>query len=105
MNKKFIHVLLSTSLIVGSAASFTACKDYDDDINDLQGQINSIRTTLEGLQEKIAGGAVITDVKSTADGINITLSDGKTYSLTNGKDGQHGENGTSWTIGADGYWY
>jgi len=102
MNKKFIHVLLSTSLIVGSAASFTACKDYDDDINDLQGQINSIRTSLESLQEKIASGAVITDVKSTADGINITLSDGKTYALTNGKNG---ENGTSWTIGADGYWY
>ncbi len=102
MNKRFINVLLVASLVSAASVGFTSCKDYDDDINNLQTQIDGIKVTIGELQEKIAGGAVITAVTPTADGINITLSDGKTYGLTNGKDGA---NGTTWTIGTDGYWY
>lgn len=114
MNKKFINVLLSATLVTAASACFTGCKDYDDDIDNLQEQINKINTTLAGLQEKIDAGSVITSVTPTANGIDIKLSDGKTYTITNGKDGANGtdgkdgvdgKNGTVWTIGEDGYWY
>lgn len=108
MNKKFINGLLLATLLAGTAGSFTSCKDYDDDIDNLQNQIDAIETTVGKLQALIDGGAVITKVEPTANGIAITLSDGKTYSLTNGKDGTNGTNGTNgttWTIGSDGYWY
>lgn len=111
MNKKFINGLLLATLMVGSAGSFTSCKDYDDDINDLQGQIDKINVTLGELQEKIKSGSVITNVTSNNDGLVFTLSDGKTYTITNGKNGADGKPGeagapgTSWSIGADGYWY
>lgn len=114
MNKKFINVLLSATLVTAASACFTGCKDYDDDIDNLQEQINKINTTIAGLQEKIESGSVITSVTPTTNGIDIKLSDGKTYTITNGKDGANGTNGTDgkdgkdgtvWTIGEDGYWY
>ncbi len=39
MNKKFLSVILFSALMVGTAGTFTSCKDYDDDIKDLQGQL------------------------------------------------------------------
>ncbi len=40
MNKKFLSVILFSALMVGTAGTFTSCKDYDDDIKDLQGQLD-----------------------------------------------------------------
>ena len=40
MNKKFLSVSLFSALMVGTAGTFTSCKDYDDDIKDLQGQLD-----------------------------------------------------------------
>ena len=114
MNKKFLSAILFGALMVGSAGTFTSCKDYDDDIDSLQKQIDATNVTLGELQALIKSGAVITSVSSTNDGISIVLSDGKSYKLTNGKDGANGtdgkdgvdgKNAVAWTIGADGYWY
>ena len=63
------------------------------------------------LESLIKKGAVITDVKSTANGVVVTLSDNSSFTLTNGKDGAAGaagaagKNGTVVTMGTDGYWY
>ena len=35
MNKKFLSVILFSALMVGTAGTFTSCKDYDDDIESL----------------------------------------------------------------------
>ncbi|MCM1255862.1 MAG: PL29 family lyase N-terminal domain-containing protein [Duncaniella sp.] len=111
MNKKFINGLLLATLMVGTAGCFTSCKDYDDDINDLQGQINNIKASVDELKAIVAKGGVITGVTSTSDGFVFTMSDGKTVTVYNGKDGaqgpqgEPGKNGTVWTIGPDGYWY
>ncbi len=40
MNKKFLSVTLFSALMLGTAGTFTSCKDYDDDIKDLQEQLD-----------------------------------------------------------------
>lgn len=101
MNKKFVGALLLGSLIM-AGGTFTGCSDYDDDINSVNERVDEVRSTLEALQTKVNEGATITSVEPTDNGVKVTLSDGKTFELTNGKDGA---DGTTWEIGEDGYWY
>ena len=44
MNKKFLSAILFGALMVTSTGTFVSCKDYDDDIENLQGQINNLAT-------------------------------------------------------------
>ena len=67
MNKKFLSAILFGALMVGSAGTFTSCKDYDDDIDGLQKQIDATNVTLGELQALIKSGSVITSVNSTND--------------------------------------
>lgn len=97
MKKKYLSVWALATLIVGSGA-FTACKDYDDDINGLQKQIDGLSSNLKEMKDKIDSGVVLKSVEKIDGGIKITLGDGKTYELTNGKDG------AVWSIDKDGYW-
>ncbi len=102
MKRKYFSALLMGALTIASVSTFTSCKDYDDDISGLQKQIDANRSTIEELSQLIKAGSVITDVKQATSGVTVTLSGGKTFSITNGLDGAPG---TAWTIGADGYWY
>ena len=44
MNKKFLSAILFGALMVTSTGTFVSCKDYDEDIENLQGQINKLAT-------------------------------------------------------------
>ena len=44
MNKKFLSAILFGALMVTSTGTFVSCKDYDEDIENLQTQINSLAT-------------------------------------------------------------
>ena len=44
MKRKFFSTLLMGAFFIASMSMFTSCKDYDDDINDLQGQIDKLAT-------------------------------------------------------------
>jgi peptidoglycan hydrolase CwlO-like protein len=46
MKRKFYGVLMLGALAIASA-SLTSCKDYDDDINNLQTQVNSLSQTVD----------------------------------------------------------
>ena len=120
MNKKYLSVILSGILIAGSGGSFVSCTDYDDEIANLQQQIDATNVTLQQLQDLVAQGAIIQSVTTVTDGILITMHDGRTYTITNGRDGADGAQGpqgpqgeqgipgkdaVTWTIGEDGYWY
>jgi len=55
MKKKVFSKLLMGALLVASVSSFTSCKDYDDDINDLRSQINGLNTSLNAtVTDKLA---------------------------------------------------
>ena len=59
MKRKFFGMLLMGAMTVASVGMFTSCKDYDDDINNLQKQIDGI--TAQKLQDQL------TTLKSAAD--------------------------------------
>ncbi len=117
MRKKYLSALLFGALLFASAGTFTSCKDYDDDISNLQGQVDGIKADLEDLQAQISAGKWITNVTSIEGGFTVTFSDGQSFNIVNGKDGADGADGaagapgaagadgTKITIGEDGYWY
>lgn len=45
MKKKFVRVMLFGALTLAVSTAVTSCKDYDDDIKNLQEQINTITST------------------------------------------------------------
>ena len=116
MRKKYLSALLFGALLFASAGTFTSCKDYDDDISNLQGQVDGIKADLEDLQAQISAGKWITNVTSIEGGFTVTFSDGQSFNIVNGKDGADGADGaagapgaagadgTQITISEDGYW-
>ena len=73
MKRKFFSMLLMGAMAIASVGMFTSCKDYDDDINNLQKQIDGITaqnlqsqlTTLQGALTTAQGAA--TAAQATAD--------------------------------------
>ena len=53
MNKKFLSAILFGALMVTSTGTFVSCKDYDDDIDSLQEQIDK-KASLTEMESKIA---------------------------------------------------
>ena len=49
MRKKYLSALLFGALLVTSAGTFTSCKDYDDDINNLQEQVDQQKSLADKL--------------------------------------------------------
>ena len=56
MNRKFFNLLLMGALAVTAIGSVSSCKDYDDDINNLQKQIDqaALKTEVTALQTTLA---------------------------------------------------
>ena len=114
MNKKLTNLFLGGALFAALAGTAVSCKDYDGDIDDLDARVEKLESTLKDLKAQISAGAVVTGVESVSNGVKVTLSDGKTFTLTNGKDGKDGANGTNGkdgkngsvvTIGDNGNWF
>lgn len=108
MNKKFKNLFLAGAIVLGLAGVAVSCTDYDGDINDLTERVKKLESTVSDLQTAINNGAVITDVTPITNGVKVTLSNGKSFDVTNGKDGNDGapgKDGSVVTIGANGNWF
>ena len=105
MNKKFLSAVLFGALMATSTGTFVSCKDYDDDIDQINNKLSSVETTIADLQKKIGDGAYVKSITQAADGFTVTMSDGSTTTITGikGDAGQDGKDGAEWTI-VDGYW-
>ncbi|MBM6658735.1 collagen-like protein [Bacteroides gallinaceum] len=101
MRKKYLSALLFGVLLFASTGTFTSCKDYDDDISNLQTQINDVKTAISELQAKVDGGKYVTDVVKEGDGIKITWNDNSSSVIETIK----GADGTIVTIGENGNWF
>ena len=107
--------LFAACALAGAALAYTGCtKDIAEDIKGLDDRLTAVENSVKELQSQIKAGAVITDVTSTTNGVKVTLSNGESFELTNGKDGANGTNGTNGqdgkpgsviTIGENGNWY
>ena len=117
MKRTYLSALLMGALTIASVSTFTSCKDYDDDISSLQSQIDKLNEMVSKIQGQIDKGAILTGVSPVENGVKLTLSNGDSYTITNGKDGAKGADGAAgapgtpgkdadiWKIGDDGYWY
>lgn len=102
MKKKIYGALVLGSLLL--SGGMVSCSDYDDDINSLNERVDGIEKTLADLKAKIEAGAVITSVDNTENGVKVTLSNGESFELTNGKDGAAGTPGSTVSVDEEGYW-
>lgn len=103
MNKKrnFAKAALLGVLLCGIASpTFVGCKDYDDDIDGLQEQLNTLKEGFEGLKKLVNEGKTITSVTPITGGFKITFNDGTTYDIVNGKDGAPGQAGAAGQAGS-----
>ena len=67
MRKKYLSALLFGALLFASAGTFTSCKDYDDDIDNLQQQIDGLATK-DDMQAKLDQmQTAVNDAKATAE--------------------------------------
>ena len=67
MRKKYLSALLFGALLFASAGTFTSCKDYDEDINNLQSQIDKLATK-EDMEAKLSQmETAINNAKATAE--------------------------------------
>ena len=90
MRKKYLSALLFGALLVTSTGTFTSCKDYDDDINNLQEQITANADAIKALEELVKAGKYVSGVAIEGQVITFTFSDGSTTPITipEGEKGQ-----------------
>ena len=85
MKRKFVKVMFFGALAL-STVTYVDCKDYDDDIDNLQTQIDANKASIAELQNFVKEGKWVTNVEQITDGFKITFNDNKSYSITSGKD-------------------
>ena len=98
MRKKYLSALLFGALLFASTGTFTSCKDYDDDISNLQTQITANADAIKKLQELMGQGQFVTGVSKTGEGLVFTMSNGGSSITIPVVDGQDGADGTIITM-------
>ena len=85
MKRKFVKVMFFGALAL-STVTYVGCKDYDDDIDNLQTQIDANKASIAELQNFVKEGKWVTNVEQITACNRITFNDNKSYSITSGKD-------------------
>ena len=97
MRKKFVKVMFFGALAL-STVTYVGCKDYDDDIDKLQTQIDANKADIAKLQALLNEGNWVTEVKGIENGFSITFNNGQSYEIVNGEKGATGDAGSKVTI-------
>ncbi|MDM8309624.1 PL29 family lyase N-terminal domain-containing protein [Phocaeicola barnesiae] len=82
MRKKYLSALLFGALLFASAGTFTSCKDYDDDINNLQSQITANADAIKALQDLVNNGDYVTNIEKSAEGLVVTFKNAGAQTIT-----------------------
>ena len=82
MRKKYLSALLFGALLFASAGTFTSCKDYDDDINNLQSQITANADAIKALQDLVGNGDYVTNIEKSAEGLVVTFKNAGAQTIT-----------------------
>lgn len=84
MKRKFVKVMFFGALAL-STVTYVGCKDYDDDIDNLQTQIDANKASIADLQAKVNDGKWVKDVVKIEGGFRITFNNEDSYDIVNGK--------------------
>ena len=76
MNKKFLSAILFGALMVTSTGTFVSCKDYDDDIENLQGQISANSSAIAELKALIGDGNYVTGISVNGQNLVVNTKNG-----------------------------
>ena len=76
MNKKFLSAILFGALMVTSTGTFVSCKDYDDDIENLQGQIEKNSSAIAELQKLVGNGDYVTSISVSGQNLVVNTKNG-----------------------------
>ncbi len=110
-------LLKKFSLAFLAAASIVSCSEYDD--SDLWNEVNSIKDRVSNIESQLSGinqdiqsvhtlvnaikdNVYIVSVTPTDDGYEIVMSNGKRFTIKNGRDGKDGYDGKDGQDGKDG---
>ena len=85
-----------------STVTYVGCKDYDDDIDNLQTQIDANKASIADLQAKVNAGEWVKKIDPITGGFKVTFNDGKSYDIVSGADGAKGDKGDTGATGAPG---
>ena len=78
MNKKFLSAILFGALMVTSTGTFVSCKDYDDEIDNLQTQIDANKTAISELKNLVGDGNYVTSVTVSGQNLVVNTKNGST---------------------------
>ena len=78
MNKKFLSAILFGALMVTSTGTFVSCKDYDDDIDNLQTQIDANASAIAELKALIGDGNYVTSISVSGQNLVVNTKNGST---------------------------
>lgn len=81
MRKKYLSALLFGALLFASAGTFTSCKDYDDDIDNLQSQIDKVVSDLASLKSTVDNLKVGVTSVTVQDDQLVVVTDGATTKM------------------------
>ena len=81
MNKKFLSAILFGALMVTSTGTFVSCKDYDDDIENLQGQISANSSAIAELKTLIQNGDYVTNVEVSGQNLVVSFKNAGTKNV------------------------
>ena len=81
MNKKFLSAILFGALMVTSTGTFVSCKDYDDDIENLQGQISANASAIAELKTLIQNSDYVTNVAVSGQNLVVTFKNAGSQTL------------------------
>lgn len=66
MKKTFLSVALLSTMALTMPLSFTSCKDYDDDITEINGTTDNLQSQLKTIQEAITSNKAIAEAAQAA---------------------------------------
>jgi len=101
MKREFVKVMFFGALAL-STVTYVGCKDYDDDIDNLQTQIDANKASIADLQAKVNAGEWVKKIDPITGGFKVTFNDGKSYDIVSGADGAKGDKGDKGDTGATG---
>lgn len=110
MKKKFVRVMFFGALAL-STITYVGCKDYDDDIKNLQEQVDANKSAIADVESAIKNGKFVVSYQAVADGYELKLSDGSSLTIKNGTNGETGKPGLDgksvipkFKVSSDNYW-